>query len=118
MGTISLCIDNTFNDLVLSAAGDIAVVNDPYRLAQDAACFIRLFQGELFFDATQGLPFWQQILGHYPPLTLVKYYFQQAALQVPGVASANVYITGFTKRSLSGQVQVRDANGNVSIASF
>ena len=118
MGTISLLLDGTYNDLVLSASNDIAVASDPFRLALDAACAIRTFQDELYFDTTQGLPYKDQVLGHFPPISLVKYYMTQAALSVPGVASATVFIAGFAGRRITGQVQVKSASGQTSTASF
>jgi hypothetical protein len=114
----SLLIDTTFNDLVLDANGNIAVCDEPYRLAQDAACAIRLFHGEIYYATDQGIPYWDQVLGHWPPLSLVKAYLQRAALTVPGVVSATVYITGFVNRKLSGQVQVVDSSGTISAARF
>jgi hypothetical protein len=114
----SILIDNEANDLVLDIYGNIAVCDEPYRLAQDAACACRLFQGELYYDTTQGIPYWSQILGHWPPISLVKAYLQQAALTVPGVVSAVVYITDFSDRKLTGQVQVTDQSGNITAAGF
>jgi len=115
----SLLIDNEFNDLMVDALGNIAVCSEPQRLAQDAACAVRLFQGELYYDTTAGIPFWPVILGHWPPLTLVKAYIQQAAMTATGVTSATCYITDFTDRKISGQVQCNDAQGNiVSVARF
>lgn len=114
----TLLLDTASWDLVLDAKGDIAVATEPYSLAQDAASAIRLFQGELWYDVLQGTPYWQQILGQYPPLALVKHYLQQAALTVPGVVAATVYITGFSHRALSGQVQCIDSSGTVTAASF
>lgn len=114
----TLLLDTQTWDLVLNAQGDIAVATEPYSYAQDAASAIRLFQGELWYDTSQGIPYWQQVLGKFPPISLVKYYLQQAALTVPGIVSATVYITGFSQRSISGQVQVTDSSGTVTAASF
>ena len=105
-------------DLAVTAAGDIAVASDPYSLAQDAASAIKTFQGEVYFDTTLGVPYFQQILGFAPPLSLLKTYFIQAALTVPGVVSAKCFISGWTDRVVSGQVQITDTSGNVSAASF
>lgn len=109
-------------DLVVDDAGNIAVLADdgdePLGLAQDAASAIRLFQGELWYDTTQGIPYFARILGLRPSVTLVKAYFVAAALTVPGVKSATCFITSITNRGLSGQVQVADANGNTATAAF
>jgi hypothetical protein len=105
-------------DLTDDASGNIAVAEEPYALAQDAASAIRLFQGELYYDTTQGIPYFQQILGQAPALSLMKAYFNRAALTVPGVVSAQSFIQSWTDRKLTGQVQVTDAAGNTTAAGF
>ena len=113
----SLLLDTALNDWVLAANGDIAVATEPYSLAQDAANTIRCIRGELPYDTGQGV-IWPNILGNAPPLSLIKSYLQQAALTVPGIVSAAAYITGATNRQYTGTVQVTDANGTTSFASF
>jgi len=114
----TLLLDKAGWDLTIDAGGDIATVDDPYSLAQDAASQIKLFQGELYFDATQGVPYLQQILGFSPPLSLVKQYLVSAALLVPEVASATCYFSGWSDRVLSGQVQIKTSTGQTAAANF
>ena len=114
----TLLLDTVTWNLVLDANGNIAVASDPYSLAQDAASAIKLFIGELWYDTAQGVPFWQDILGKAPPLSLVKSLFVTAALTVPGVVSAKVFFSSFNQRTLSGQVQITDDDGQVAAASF
>jgi hypothetical protein len=105
-------------DLALDVNGNIAVAGEPYSLAQDAASACRTFLGEVYYDTTQGVPYWQQILGHFPTLQLVKAKLVAAAETVPDVTSAQVFISSIEGRVLRGQVQVTDENGNTSAASF
>lgn len=114
----TLLLDLTTWDLVIDADGNIAVASAPYSLAQDAASAIRLFQGELWYDTTQGVPYFQDILGKTPPPSLIKAKFVRAAKTVPGVVEAVCFITGITDRRLTGQVQVTDTFGVISAASF
>jgi hypothetical protein len=116
----TLLLDTVAWDLVLDANVNIAVAAEPYSLAQDAASAIRTFAGECFWDTTVGVPYLTQIFGQSPPpLTQIKQDFINAALTVPDVASAQVFISGITKRVLSGQVQVVSAStGQVSAANF
>lgn len=116
MRTLLLDIDTW--DLVVDASGNIAVASEPYSLAQDAASAIKLFEGELYYDTTQGIPYFTQILGYSPPVSLMKAYFVAAAMTVPDVVSAKCFIAGMADRVITGQVQVTDAAGNVSAASF
>ncbi|MBZ9683198.1 hypothetical protein LB531_21305 [Mesorhizobium sp. CO1-1-2] len=116
MKTLLLTTDTW--DLMVDPSGNIAVADPSYSLAQDAASAIRLFQGELYYDTTQGIPYFEQILGQAPALSLMKAYFNRAALTVPGVVSAQTFIQSWTDRTVTGQVQVKDAAGNISAAGF
>lgn len=91
-----------------------------YALAQDAASQIKLFQGEYWYDTTQGIPYFQEILGigQTPPINLMKSQFVAAALQVPGVEVAVCFISSIENGQVSGQVQISDSSDNVSIANF
>jgi hypothetical protein len=113
-----LLLDVDAWDLAADATGNIAVAEEPYSLAQDAASAIRLFLGELYYDTSQGIPFFEQILGRRPPVSLMKAHFNRQAMTVPGVVKSQCFITDWTDRKVSGQVQVWDANGNVSAAGF
>jgi hypothetical protein len=111
----SLLLDLSKWDLVVDSYGNIAACSEPYRAAQDTACALKLFQGECYYDTTRGVPYWQQILGKTPPLNLLKAYWVQAALGVPGVSSAVAYVTQVVGRLVTGQVQITDSLGNVSV---
>ena len=101
----SLALDRTAWDLVLDVKGDIAVATGPYACAQDVATAIRLQLGELWYDTTKGIPYYSQILGHFPTLQLLKAQFVRAALTVPEVASAVVFLYR-VGREIRGQVRV------------
>lgn len=115
----TLLLDPDTWDLVLDAAGNIAVASEPYSLAQDAASAIKTFQGECFWDTTIGVPYLQQVFGHNPSVELMKQLFAGAAKTVPGVSAAVVFITSVAGRAVSGQVQVTSQlTGQVSAATF
>ena len=114
----TLMLDPSTGDLTYTSAGDIAIASPPYALAQDAASECKVFLGECYYDTLRGIPYFQQILGFTPPLSLVRSYLVQAALRVPGVVKANAFFTSFTHRRLSGQVQVTDQSGLTGIAGF
>ena len=107
----TLLLDRTAWDCVLDAYGNWAVASDPYQLAQDVASAVRLFKSECWYDTTKGIPYWQQILGQWPPLALIRSYVESAALTVPGVVKAKCTIVSTTNRTITGQVEITDANG-------
>jgi hypothetical protein len=114
----SLLLDVTAWDLIADAAGNIAVASDPYSQAQDAASAIRLFFGELWYDTTLGVPYWQSILGKAPNVPYMKARFVAAALTVPGVVSATCFISSISGRKVTGQVQITNTLGQTAAAAF
>lgn len=129
--TMLLAVDTW--DLCLDAAGNIALATEPYALAQDVASAIKTFllgenedvasiavSGECWYDDTLGIPYFDQILGHNPPLAVLVGYMEAAALTVPGVKSATVVLQSFnpTTRVAIGQVQFTDSNGVVGTVSI
>lgn len=114
----TLLLDVETWDLMVDVSGNIASAKAPYAQAQDAASALKTFQGEVYFDTTLGVPYFAEILGHLPPLSLVRTLFVNAALAVPGTVSAQCFFSSFTGRVLGGQVQITDALGNVAAAGF
>lgn len=116
--TTTLLLDRTAWDLVLDADGNIAQASDPYAIAQDVACAVKLFKGELWFQKSKGIPYWASILGFRPPLSFVKAQIVRAALTVPRVTQARCIIASFAGRRVTGQVQVTDASGRTFNVQF
>lgn len=108
----SLLLDTVAWDLVLDAAGNIAVADEPYRISQDVACAIKTFLGEVWYDTTQGVPWFTTILGKAPPIEVFKELMVQAAKSVPGVASATCMVESFADRTVTGYVRFTDTSGN------
>jgi hypothetical protein len=115
MNTLLLA-QNTW-DLTVDAIGNIAMAENPYAAAQDAASQCRLFRGELWYDQAQGIPYFEFILGRPPIPSLIKQYEQNACLLVPEVIAAICYIVDFNQRTraLSGQVQIELASGATAV---
>lgn len=59
----TLYLNPTTWDLELTADGDIAYAKAPYSTAQSVANAIRLFEGELYYDTEQGVPYFDEVLG-------------------------------------------------------
>lgn len=114
----TLLLDVLGWDLTLDTAGNMAIASKPYSIAQDAASALRLFLGELYFDTTQGVPYFASILGQTPPIELMRALFQKAALTVPGVISAKCFFSGVVDRRLTGQIQVTDTDRVTAAAGF
>jgi hypothetical protein len=113
----TLLLDANTWDWAVDAAGNFAVASEPYSQAQDAASAIRLFLGELYYDNTKGVAY-ANILGRPPNMPLLKAYLTAAALTVPGIVNATVFITSVADRRVSGQVQITNSAGQTAVAAF
>lgn len=106
-------LDWTNVDSCLDASGNIAVASAPYSIAQDVATQLSAFLGECWYDITQGVDYWNKILGKRPPASLLKSMLEAQALMVPDVETATVMIGGLTnQRGAIGQIIVTDTDGN------
>lgn len=107
----TLLLDRAAWDLVLDAAGNIALAQPAYALAQDVASAVRLFKGELYYAPGKGIPYFEDVLGHMPPESLIKQHMVDAAEGVHGVTTARVILSALSDREVSGQVQFIDETG-------
>lgn len=114
----TLLLDVSAWDLTVDAKGNIAMASDPYALSQDVSSACRLFRGELWYDTAQGIPYFQKILGRFPPLNLMKQFYADAAMTVPGIVAAVCFLTGLVGRRLTGQVQTTDTAGVINSSGF
>ena len=114
----TLLLDQSAWDLVLDSAGNIAMATPAYALAQDVASAVRLFLDELWYSPGAGIPYFGDVLGQLPPLSLLTGLIENQALTVPGVVSAQCVITGFTDRIVSGQIQFIDETGAANGVTF
>lgn len=114
----TMLLDQSAWDLVIDSAGNIAMAQPPYALAQDVASAVRLFLSELWYDSTKGIPYFEDVLGHLPPLSLLTSYIEKAAMTVPGVTSAQCIISQISAREVSGQVLFIDELGAANNVTF
>ena len=98
-------------DLKLDGAGNMYPRTNGSAIAQDVASVVRLFLGELWFDTTKGIPYYEQVLGHEYGKALVEGLLNSAAKTVPGVVEAKTTIMQFTGRVVTGTIQVIDTVG-------
>lgn len=104
--------------MILDSKGNIAMASPPYAIAQDVASAIRLFNGELWYNDLKGVPYWENIIGKYPPLSLVKAKTEEAAFTVPGVKGAKTGLLNLADRRLTGVIAIIDEAGVAQNISF
>jgi hypothetical protein len=102
--------------------GDIYLENGTVRLtnglleevAQRLRISLLMFQGEWFLDPSQGMPWFQSILGVKSPLSTVQRLILSAISQQPGVDKVNSFaVTQLPNRGLSISFQLTLTNGKV-----
>lgn len=111
----TLLLDVGTWDLCTDSAGNIAVADDPYALAQDVASACRTVLAEVWYDTTQGIRYLAstgpQFLGERPQLSVLTDAIATAAKAVPGVADASCTITGYDVGAVTGQVVFTSTTG-------
>jgi hypothetical protein len=103
---------------MIDGSNNIAVCSGAAATAQDVACAVMLFKGELYYDTTQGVPYMSKVFGQLYSKSIAQALIQKAALTVPYVVAAQATITGFAGRRLSGNVKVIDKVGQQLGVSF
>lgn len=114
----TLLLDVDQWDLVIDASGNIAMAAPPYALAQDVASAVRTFLGEVYYDQTQGIPYFEDVLGKLPPAALLTQLISNQALTVPGTVTAQTIIQSFNDGGVTGQIQFTDESGETQIVNF
>lgn len=119
----TLALDNSLWDLDVDARGNLRTVGDAtpdsdqtgpgMRLAQDVATRVRAWQGEVYFDTTQGINY-PTYFGGPPNLSLLQSVFNTEALKVPlcATALAQFTFTAGKQRVIGGTLNVSDIAGN------
>ena len=111
MTSIALTNEGLNWDMFADGAGNIAMVSDSSAVAQDVACAVKTFLGEVYFDTTLGVPYFTQVLGKRYSRPLLESLINAQALTVAGVVKAKTSLTGYSTRSITGSVEVIDAAG-------
>jgi len=105
-----LCNPTTW-DLLVDAKGNIAMAGEPYSLAQNIASALKTFLGEVYYNQDLGVPYFQDILGYTESASFLAVQFENAALSVPGVVTAQLTGLDFQDRKLTGTLKATDALG-------
>jgi len=121
MKTLALTQPDTASggwDLFAGQDRNIAVLDGADAVAQDVASACKVFLGELYYDQSQGVPYFQQVLGQPVNAQLLQGFLEQAALTVPTVVSARATVESIVGRQVHGTVEVIDQTGAASLAHF
>lgn len=111
----TLLLDTNTWDLTINARGDLAVATDLYAIAQDVASACRAFLGEVWYDTTLGVPYTDQILGHFPPVSFLQAQFEGQGKLVPQVAQVRATLDSLDiSRVLTGKLEITSTAGQTA----
>lgn len=107
----TLLLDPVAWDLLVDSNGNIAMASNPYSIAQDVASAIRLFAGELYYNTSKGVPYFDSILGQSNAAAAIKIQVEKAAMTVPEVVQARCTELYNTDNVWTGTVEIIDQTG-------
>ena len=97
-------------------SGNIAFAIGPAAVAQDVASAVRLFRGELWYDTSQGVPYFETILGQRPPMGVMSARFIAAGMTVPEVSKISCSLNPIgMDRLLTGTLSITTVLGQTTV---
>lgn len=118
----TLLLDSETWDLVLDPAGNIAMVEGNYAIAQNVANAVRLFTKDAYFYTERGIPHFNIELGHKKRISdsVLRARIKRMALGIDGVKTAEVSLEKELEegRVLGGEVFITTTNGETAFISF
>ena len=97
----TLLLDTQNWDLILDNGGDIVTTTGSYGIAQNVANTIRLFTNDAYYFRDRGIQHFTLDLGRKVNRRLICATYEEAALKVDGVLSANLKDVTLAKGGVS-----------------
>ena len=102
---LSLLLDKNW-DITLDSAGNLAVADNDYSIAQAVANAVKLFTNDAYFDTQAGIPHFDITLKRNPSSVVIRARLKEAAENVPGVKSANVDLIEISNNTLRAEILI------------
>lgn len=102
----------------LRGAGLTNFLTDINAVGQIIATTIKLLEGEVFYNLTNGTPLFQKLLGHATTTAAVSLILQERILSVPYVTGINALqvVYGPTGRTFTFRAVVTTQFGNITVS--
>ena len=81
-----IAVDVNISDIVLTDDGDIMLIDNAERVAQQIVISLRFWLGEWFLDTSLGVPYLEYVLVKNPNINHVRQVIAEAIMQVTGVS--------------------------------
>lgn len=113
---MSLLLTNEW-DITLDNAGNLAIADKNYSIAQDVANAVKLFTNDAYFDTQAGIPHFEISLKRNVSASVVRARIKEAAENVPGVKSAVVNVIEIKAGKLQAEIQLTLNNNTTAVIS-
>lgn len=97
MDRIALAVDQTTNDLYLSADGTLAVTRNALAIGQHVRARLKTFEGEWFLDTAAGVTWLTEIFGKGYDPSLAESVVKAEILNTDGVKEILSFSVGFNQ---------------------
>ena len=84
-----IAVDVNISDIVLTDDGDIMLIDNAERVAQQIVISLRFWLGEWFLDTCLGVPYLEYVLIKNPNINHVRQVIAEAIMQVTGVSKVD-----------------------------
>lgn len=102
---MSLLLTNDW-DITLDSAGNLAIADNNYSIAQDVASAVKLFTNDAYFDTQAGIPHFEISLKRNVSASVVRARIKEAAENVLGVKSATVDLIEISNNTLRAEILI------------
>lgn len=115
---MDIALDKNTHDLLIKN-GDLQLVSGGDQIAQHLKIRLWLFQGEIIFDTSLGVPYYSHILVKNPDIDIVESVLRETILETPGITGP---FSGFnlswdtSLRELDLTFEVEGTNGPISFS--
>lgn len=87
------------NGDLATEAGDLVLISGIEAIAQDCQIRLKFFKGEWFQDTRLGMPWYQEILGKKPRMSVVSEILRKAIMGVPGILTITVFKPNYNEET-------------------
>lgn len=89
-------LDPDTHDMIVTS--DFALVDGVDAIKQHMKMRIWLFEGELFYNTTKGVPYFRHILVKQPNIRIIESIFSDVILETPGAISLDTFDMDWDRR--------------------
>lgn len=119
MQSKSFYLDTDTWDITLDGNGYMKTSQNPYSIAQDAACAVKVVRGECYFDNTLGLRYYDNLLGQPCSTGTISAALKAEVMKLSTISSAKAtLIPDQSTRVTQVYLELVDTNNTTSLVTI